>query len=383
MRLLYVHGNYIDSESANIVQVFNMCQAFVQCGVKVTLAIPAPSGKLTNINSLVTSILGQDPLFQIEIYKKFTVAGRFNILGNYISSRKIFESAKVDFCFVRDPLLMHLSLKSGLPTVFESHGHRLHESSTILNRLWTKNVLLNANNKSLLRFVTISQALADFWQIKGVPKHKIITLHDGFNPQIFGIQKTQVEARQDVGLPKEQKIVIYAGSLKPDRHIERIIQLAAIFPDVLFVIVGGPDKRKVYYEELSNKLEYINVIWKGHIPHAKVATYLQSADVLLMLWSWDVPTIDYCSPMKVFEYMASGRIIVGEAFPTILEVLTDGKDAYLAIPDSFNLLVQKLRTALNQENHGSMAAKSRNQALRKYTWTNRAKKIIESLVDLL
>jgi glycosyltransferase involved in cell wall biosynthesis len=63
--------------------------------------------------------------------------------------------------------------------------------------------------------------------------------------------------------------------------------------------------------------------------------------VLLALWSKKVPTINYCSPLKIFEYMASGRIMVAHGFPTIKEVIKHNKNGLLARPDDFNDLVEK------------------------------------------
>ena len=57
-----------------------------------------------------------------------------------------------------------------------------------------------------------------------------------------------------------------------------------------------------------------------------------------MIWTDKTNTMNYCSPLKLFEYMAAGRIIVGHDFPTISEVLTNNETALLVPPDSFEAL---------------------------------------------
>ena len=47
-----------------------------------------------------------------------------------------------------------------------------------------------------------------------------------------------------------------------------------------------------------------------------------------------MPTIDYCSPLKLFEYMASGTPIIANNYVTIREVLEDEKDAFLINGDN-------------------------------------------------
>jgi hypothetical protein len=43
-------------------------------------------------------------------------------------------------------------------------------------------------------------------------------------------------------------------------------------------------------------------------------------------------SVEYASPLKLFEYMALGRAIVAPAQPNIMEVLTDGADGVLFDP---------------------------------------------------
>jgi glycosyltransferase involved in cell wall biosynthesis len=96
-----------------------------------------------------------------------------------------------------------------------------------------------------------------------------------------------------------------------------------------------------------------------------------------MLWSSEVPTIHVCSPLKVFEYMASGRVIVGHAFPTITEVLVDGETAFLATPANEKELEKKLATALSLTYPNLLAQKAREIALTQYSWEARASRILE------
>ena len=100
-----------------------------------------------------------------------------------------------------------------------------------------------------------------------------------------------------------------------------------------------------------------------------------------MMWSSKVPTKNYFSSLKMFEYMAAGRIIVGEAYPTVKEVLTHGVSAFLADPDSFNDLIRQLQNAIETEYPSSIAAKAREIAFKEYTWHVRAQKILTSLDD--
>ena len=382
MQLSYIHGNNIDSEQANVVQAVEMSQAFAHCGADVTMIVGAARKKSVEPMNVLRGYLGEQSGFNVLTYKKYTIAGRLQILGNFFGVHAFLRTHKTDLCFARDPLILRLCLDAGFPVVFEVHQSVLHNKYRSLSKFWEKDVLSHAKNAKLLRFITISQALADIWRIKGVPENKIITAHDGFNQNAYKAVKTQFAARKITGLPAQGKIAVYAGNLQPDRGIERIIELAKRFPHVLFVVVGGPENRKQYFQALSCQTSVNNITWTGQIPHASVPDYLYAADILLMLWTWDVPTINVCSPLKLFEYMAAERIIVGEAFPTIKEVI-DEKIAYLAKPGSFDELCESFSQALTEEYPSKMAINARQLAIREYTWHRRAQKILDSVQGLL
>lgn len=379
MRLLYLHNTSLDSEKANLIQVIHMCNAFSESDVQVILALPESKMKINNINNFFADRFGEPNDFEIIFYPKITIRGRFNTIGGYWGAKEVLKRISPCKCYVRNPLFLNLAINYGFTAIFESHNSLLHNRSLILDWFWKKNILRTARKDELLRFITISSALADIWKKRGVPEKKILVLHDGFNKKYFENQKTRAEARSNLGLPIEQKIVVYTGSLYPNREIENILILAHRFPEILFLIIGGPEKYVKHYKDTAQNQHIENVTFKGRVPPQSVPEYLFSADVLLMIWSRKVPTIHYCSPLKMFEYMASGRIIVGHGFPPIKEVLTDRYTAYLADPDSFQELCEKLNQALNKVNTSEMANRARKLVFDNYSWKKRAQTILHSI----
>lgn len=376
MKLLYLHSGEIDSGMANAVQVLHMCSAFAGLGVDVTLALP---GLDTNkVRENITAQLGETPQFKLETFHKITICGRLGMVGGYLGVRKLLKSTKTDCCFVRNFVYLNASLKLNIPTVFEAHNSFIHQN-LFLNAFWTRNVIRNSKHPKLVKFIGISGALTDFWIKAGVPEEKGLPLHDAVDARQYKVVEDSKSMRQVLGFPVDKKIVVYTGSLYKGRGIENILDLAKIFHDVLFVIVGGPEYRKKLYEEMCKNRGIANMLFTGHVNHQDVRNYLFAADVLLMIWSTQVPTINYCSPLKMFEYMAAERIIVGHAFPTILEVLKNDEDAYLASPDSFDDLREKMAIALNKKYPSPMAKRARELVMKQYTWLARARDILPFL----
>ena len=67
----------------------------------------------------------------------------------------------------------------------------------------------------------------------------------------------------------------------------------------------------------------------GFVPPSDIPLYLAAADMLVMPTTPDLAYAAYTSPLKLFEYMASGRPIVASGLASVREVLDDGGNAVL------------------------------------------------------
>jgi glycosyltransferase involved in cell wall biosynthesis len=242
-----------------------------------------------------------------------------------------------------------------------------------------RNTIRRSRHSLLRSFVCISRRLGEAWAAAGVPAAKIVCAHDGVDVEAFREPVAIHDARAGLRLPLDRKIVTYAGSLYRNRELGRIIDLAVCFPRACFVVVGGSGAEVRELQERATKKGVANLLLVERVPHARVREYLFASDVLLMIWSRNVPTIEYCSPLKVFEYMAAGRTIVGDGFPTIREVLTDGRDALLAEPGCFQSLRARLAQALALDHDNPLAREARRLAFDRYSWIARARRISDSI----
>ncbi len=356
-----------------------MCSAFSELGLDVTLAVPDGNYDIDSIKEFIAHKINKEIKFSVITYPKITVNGRFSMLGGYMGVKRLLKGENADYCFVRNPVFINATIRNDIPTIFESHNSLLQNNYKILDYFWRKNFIKNSRSDNVIKFITISNALAEIWKSRGVPEEKVMALHDGVDSDSFLVVRDQYKVREELGLPLNKKIVLYAGSLYANRGIENTLRLANSFPKALFLVLGGPEERKNYYIKKSKDQNIKNIAFTGYLHHYKVKDYLFASDVLLMIWTKQVKTINYCSPLKMFEYMAAGRIIVGHAFPTIKEVLTDEETAYLADPDSFDDLKVKLSLALKQSYPSPMAQVARKLALEKYSWKARAQTILESI----
>ena len=112
----------------------------------------------------------------------------------------------------------------------------------------------------------------------------------------------QGEARRTLGLPQEEKLVLFAGQLRPDKRvwvIEKAVErLRAQGWPVRFVIASGE-------------------------PHHRVPLYMNAADVLVLVSEGEG------SPMVIKEAMACNLPIVAGDLGDIREVIGDTEGCYI------------------------------------------------------
>ena len=91
---------------------------------------------------------------------------------------------------------------------------------------------------------------------------------------------------------------------------ELMLDVATRLPDVQIVLVGGCTLPDGWSDACPN------IHLTGRIPYEEVAATMASMDVLLMPWhrsEW----IEACNPIKLKEYLATGRPIVTTDFPEL------------------------------------------------------------------
>ena len=374
MKLTYIFNREITSEKASLVQAVYMCDAFASKGVSVEMAFPA--GKKEGSKDYLVERFGIRHEFKLSYYTKIMLFNRLGIIGAYFGIKKFLMKSQADLYFTRCPMIFTFLADKRLPVIFEAHNANIHNDFELYDKFWMNKVINASRKKNCLAFITISENLGKHWAEKGVPASKITALHDGFSNGMFKDEIDKLQARSELNLPLESKIITYTGSLYRDREIENIINLAARFPDSLFLVVGGPQSDSDHYKSIANENEVTNIKFTGPVAHSKIPLYLYASDVLLALWSKKVPTINYCSPLKIFEYMAAGRNIVAHSFPTIKEVIRHQQNGLLADPDDFNDLVDKTAMALSI-NDRTIEKQARDEAFREYPWDKRAEKILK------
>jgi glycosyltransferase involved in cell wall biosynthesis len=134
---------------------------------------------------------------------------------------------------------------------------------------------------------------------------------------------------------KERIVALYTGNLQKYQGIDLLLaswqwlNQQPTTKDALLVIVGGNANEIESYRKLSRRMGIEEtVVWTGQRPVAEMDAWMALADILVSPRSLGDNT-----PLKIFSYMASGKVVVATRRPTHTQVL-DESEAYLAEPDA-------------------------------------------------
>ena len=147
--------------------------------------------------------------------------------------------------------------------------------------------------------------------------------------------------------------------------------------NLLFVFVGGTDEDIKNFQSSILSFQLKNIVIAGQKPHSEIPLWQKSADVLVRPnTAKEKISKYYTSPMKLFEYMASGRPIVASDLPSTREILNEA-NSVLVEPDNPKALAEGIKKVLQNGDWGDSLAKRALVDVQDYTWEKRAKKILD------
>lgn len=390
MNIAVIAPTYLPAYRANTIQVMKMCQALVVSDADVRLAVPEDyrgqkeNSKLADHRWEHLAILyGLSEEFPIQWLPARPIFRRYDYGWRSI---RWADSWDADIIYTRLPQAAAIGSIGGKRTILEVHDQVQGVMGPFLFNLFLK-------GKGAQRVVSVSQTLmVDLMHRFNFPKSSnfAIVLPDGVDLKRYANLLGPGDARRTLakksGLPldPDRFTVGYSGHFYAGRGMSLILEMASQVEDVTFLIVGGePSHVNLLKEEAAGR-SLGNVILTGFIPNSELPGYQAACEVLIMPYQSRVAASSggdigrYLSPMKMFEYMASGRIIFSSDLPVLREVLTS-QNAVLLPPDDISAWVSALRNFKQNPRIGTDLAEQARRDVERFTWESRAKQILAGI----
>lgn len=367
MRLLYLSEAVIPSRLANAVHVMKMSAALAANGNQVSL-LAVKGDDAEAAGSDLFAHYGVAPDFEL-IRLGYPSFKGGSLIYPLRCARRV-RAVKPELVYGRYPRGMALAAAMGYDCVLETHL-----PVEMMDPLSLRAFRLMERSGRLKRLVVISQVLKEML-IPQTTVKDILVAHDAVDLPSGDLPPAS-------GFPPDKFNVGYVGNLYEGRGGEVVLEMARQTPRALFHLVGGRPEELARWKERDLPP---NLIMHGFAPPSKVAAMQASCQALLMPYQRrvDVPgqgdTSRWMSPLKMFEYMASGAPIISSDLPVLREVLADGENALLVEPDEAGAWVTALKSLMEDRALASrLADRAAGDVAQGHTWRIRAGEVLAGL----
>lgn len=227
----------------------------------------------------------------------------------------------------------------------------------------------------------VTRVLGDMVQAYGVPAEKIVVIPNGINGARFDSAPDVNVAKAALGL-QGRMVLGFTGFVRDWHGLDKVITMIATDPpDALrhLLVVGDGPVRTTLEQQAASLNISDRVTFTGVVERDDVARHVAAFDIALQ-----PAVVAYASPLKLFEYLALGKAIIGPAQPNLTEILTDGENSILFDPDNVHGMAgaigQLCADPALREKIGANAR--RTIAQKKLTWRENAECVVRLFAGL-
>ena len=303
--------------------------------------------------------------------KEYSLKNRFSI-NSYIKNGKNNFIVRILFSFY---VFKNINKKSLIIS-------RSLISSLILSLFGVKNILeLHHPPKGLssyffyfyrvlkldknLDYVFLHKNIKEYLKIK-----KGIVLDDAYDLSDFKIRKFKVKYEY-----------CYVGSLFKGKGLEKIIKLANYFPKKKFHVFG--DIKTIDGNLKNSQIDRLkNLRMHNFKSYRNIPSILMSSKYLLLPYankvsvnSKNLEISNYMSPLKMFDYLASGKIIIASNLKVYSHILKNNFNCLMPKKNDLESWINLINNISSKNKDFDYLKKNSLKTASKYTWDKRIKKI--------
>lgn len=281
----------------------------------------------------------------------------------------------------------HLARSLGVPLVVEQNSPQVEEQIALSGMAlaplarWMERRSYRAADA----VVTVSSALKEYVVKMGAPPRSTYVVPNGARPDLFDPARADGAAiRRQLALPGEAIVAGFVGAFADWHRLECLIEAYSLaqqdiaIPFYLMLVGDGPHRpgleAMVYDRRVQSR-----VIFTGPVPFERVPDYLAAMEIAVMPGSnW------YGSPIKIFEYGAMGRAVIGPDTPPVREVMAPEEEGLIVPPGSVPALRAALvRLAGDPPLRERLGERFRARVLCEYTWDRIAERTLAICEEVL
>jgi glycosyltransferase involved in cell wall biosynthesis len=367
MRILYIADVRLPTERAHGLQIIKTCEAFAAKGNQVLLLVPY------TFNHLMESpftYYGVTENFSIRYVRSFDWRrwGRPGYLLHvvYFTVRvcALAPFLKKDVLYSRGLIISFLLSLVSRGVVYEDH-----EPPASWRFLYEFCI------KKIPQKVVVPHALGELYTQMGIRQESFKIIPNGVDIGEFDGVKRNRNVWKDADMP----VALYVGYFHGWKGVYTLLDSAEeLLGECRVVLVGSTNETEGEVQEYLERKNITNVSIYPFAKHREVIVYIRSADVLVLPNTGaEERSLKYTTPLKLFEYMASGVPIVASEVQSFAPFLRHQENALLLRPDDPKALAWAIRTLLEDKALRERLAREAYVNVQGYSWHKRAESILE------
>jgi len=334
---------------ANLVQTLHTVEALGEVGVNVRLYVPrVPTGF-----DMPRFLGGMGIHAPIDIRPHWALVRKWGGWPFFLGHVPRLRQA--DVVYTRVP-----ELSLGLARFGIRHFLEVHDTATLKRRNQLAHLSELSRTGILRGALAISDSARQTLIDAGFTADAVTTLPSGVDYAAFSA--VPLPSREALCQPRAQ----YIGRISQDRGLSLFESIARAGTPVALV---GPS------DDIAAR-DIPNLDVHPAIDHARVPERLGQSEIALMPYQADLRHASDISPIKLFEAMAAGRVIIASDLPAIREVIRSGENGLLVPaddPTAWRAAIARIAEA--PDTALAMAKQARSEAS-DYSWTRRAERLM-------
>ncbi|MFH1689425.1 MAG: glycosyltransferase family 4 protein [Candidatus Eisenbacteria bacterium] len=262
---------------------------------------------------------------------------------------------------VRRPFVVEVNA-----TLYEE-PHRFSRSPAWLLRLARRLETTALKKADVL--IAVSGVLRERMLERGFDPSRVVAVHNGIECDVHDVP----------AVDQETSGIVYVGHFKSWHRVELLLDAygeIAEWTDERLLLVGEGDSEALRTRATSLGVAD-RIAFLGRRSRGEVGELMRRARVLVL-----PNTADYGSPLKLFEYLASGRPAVLPDLPNIREVVVDREHAFLFAPGDRHALASCINRLIADPAEGDeVGRRGRELVCREYTWRASAARTIHGISE--
>ena len=367
MRICYLFNSSIPSHNPSSLQVIKTCEGLIQLKHRVFIITP-DTGLDSNLKNYYD--LKFNPIrIKLNFFKKFPKGIKYYLFSIFSVIKAI--SISPDIFITRNLFTLFILKILKKKVIIELH-HDLSNEGMFINFLYTNFDILNSKN--IIKIIAITRPVKKFLinELK-VNKEKIHIIPSASSLKI-NFSKLKNKKKYNIG---------YFGSLDESKGSKFLIELSKIDKFNDYYIYGGTKK---IINDMKKKNKNKNLHLNEYVSYKNLKYCINKIDILVMPSNKKIlrslggvgNIAKYTSPLKLFDYLASGKFIIVSKLKVLNEIIENNIHCKILNLNKYEWL-NVLRNVKKNLKKINFMKKNAFILSKKYTYKKRAELLLRGI----